>query len=275
MRAVLAWLCAAALGGTCTTPTMAQAQGHTDRTDDRTAKGIQDNSFLIEESYNQEPGVVQHISSLRRQGRDWAFTFIQEWPLGSQTHQFSYTLPYAFLRSDGQKVNGIGDVLLNYRHQALFESEAVPAFAPRISLILPTGNERKGTGTGSFGFQSNLPLSKVVSDRVTLHANAGMTNLFDVQGRSPTSYNLGGSVVYAVTPDFNLLFEAVAERTETVADHRIEKERALTLAPGVRFALNFSDLQVVAGLGVPVRLTKEKPDYGILFYLSFEHKFLR
>src|SRR5437867_10915261 len=25
------------------------------------AKGIQDNSFLIEEAYNQEPGVVQHI----------------------------------------------------------------------------------------------------------------------------------------------------------------------------------------------------------------------
>jgi len=26
------------------------------------AKGIQDNSFLIEEVYNQEPGVVQHIA---------------------------------------------------------------------------------------------------------------------------------------------------------------------------------------------------------------------
>ena len=25
------------------------------------AKGIQDNSFFIEEAYNQEPGVVQHI----------------------------------------------------------------------------------------------------------------------------------------------------------------------------------------------------------------------
>ena len=28
------------------------------------AKGIQDNSFLVEEAYNQEPGVVQHISNL-------------------------------------------------------------------------------------------------------------------------------------------------------------------------------------------------------------------
>ncbi|PYL47388.1 MAG: hypothetical protein DMF40_08590 [Verrucomicrobia bacterium] len=28
------------------------------------AKGIQDSSFLIEEAYNQEPGVVQHIFNL-------------------------------------------------------------------------------------------------------------------------------------------------------------------------------------------------------------------
>jgi hypothetical protein len=28
------------------------------------AKGIQDNSFFIEEAYNQEPGVVQHIFNL-------------------------------------------------------------------------------------------------------------------------------------------------------------------------------------------------------------------
>src|SRR6476660_8917897 len=58
---------------------------------------IEDNSFLIEEAYNQEPGVVQHIfqsvySSGPRQ-RGWAFAFTQEWPIGGQDHQFSYTVP--------------------------------------------------------------------------------------------------------------------------------------------------------------------------------------
>lgn len=28
---------------------------------DPPAKGIQDNSFFVEEAYNQEPGIVQHI----------------------------------------------------------------------------------------------------------------------------------------------------------------------------------------------------------------------
>ena len=55
---------------------------------ERMAEGVQDNSFLIEEAYNQEPGVVQHIFNLtgsrdKMRGPDdraWTFTFTQEWP---------------------------------------------------------------------------------------------------------------------------------------------------------------------------------------------------
>jgi hypothetical protein len=35
------------------------------------AKGIQDNSFFIEEAYNQEPGVVQHIFKLGNRFHQW------------------------------------------------------------------------------------------------------------------------------------------------------------------------------------------------------------
>ena len=269
MRLVLEVFCAAATACILAMPASAQ------ESDDRPAKGLQDNSFLIEEAYNQEPGVVQHITNLRRQGRDWFLNFTQEWPLGSQTHQFSYSLPYSFLRNEGQRTRGIGDVLLNYRFQALYESESAPAFAPRFSMVLPTGSEEKGTGSGSLGYQVNLPFSKVVGDRVTLHANAGVSSLFDVAGRSPTSYAVGGSVVYAVTREFNLLLEALGERNETVdAARSIEAEHALTLSPGARYAFNLPAGQLVTGIGAPIRFTKDKPDYGVLFYLSFEHKFL-
>ena len=56
---------------------------------------IQDNSFLVEEAYNQERGVVQHISSFSRMwnSKDWNYTFTQEWPApGNWRHQLSYTL---------------------------------------------------------------------------------------------------------------------------------------------------------------------------------------
>ena len=49
----------------------------------RPVEGIMDNSFLIEEAYNQEEGVVQHINTFMRQRHgDWLYTFTQEWPIG-------------------------------------------------------------------------------------------------------------------------------------------------------------------------------------------------
>src|SRR4051812_47941667 len=81
----------------------------------RPAEYIQDNSFLIEEAYNQEEGVVQHILNVvyaldhhaPNDERSLAFIFTQEWPVFSQTHQFSYTIPYTFLDAE-RDTNGIG-----------------------------------------------------------------------------------------------------------------------------------------------------------------------
>jgi hypothetical protein len=47
------------------------------------APKIEDNSFLVEEAYNQEFGVVQHIQNFQRywNSKDWIYTFTQEWPV--------------------------------------------------------------------------------------------------------------------------------------------------------------------------------------------------
>jgi hypothetical protein len=245
-----------------------------EETDPRPAAGIQDNSCLVEEAYNQEPGVVQHITCTRRQGRDWSFNFTQEWPVGSQDHQFSYTIPYFWLRDEGRRSQGIGGFFLNYRYQALYETKTTPAFAPRVSLILPSGGSvAKDLGIDSFGYQVLLPFSKIVSDRVTIHANAGVTSFFDVQGHQPTSYLIGASGIYAVTRDFNLMLESLGEWNESVnSTGEVERERIFTISPGFRYAFNLPAGQLVVGAGLPVRLTKgSAPDYGVFFYLSFEN----
>src|SRR5689334_6991910 len=82
--------------------------------------GIQDNSFLVEEAYNQEFGVVQHISTFTRfwNSKDWAYSFTQEWPVpGDSRHQLSYTLLLQESGSFPDSGAGIGDVALNYRYQ--------------------------------------------------------------------------------------------------------------------------------------------------------------
>jgi hypothetical protein len=55
--------------------------------------GIQDDSFLVEEAYNQERGMVQHINTFSRMwnSKDLIYTFTQEWPMpGDPRHQLSY-----------------------------------------------------------------------------------------------------------------------------------------------------------------------------------------
>jgi hypothetical protein len=56
---------------------------------------VSDNSFLVEEAYNQEAAVVQHINMFERDWRsgDWVYTLTQEWPVPHHArHQISYTL---------------------------------------------------------------------------------------------------------------------------------------------------------------------------------------
>lgn len=137
-------------------------------------KKISDNSFLLEEAYNQEKGVVQHIQSFMymHKTHDWAYTFTQEWPFFDETHQLSYTIPINRV-SDPSRKTGLGDILLNYRYQAILKDKV--AFSPRLSIILPTGDYKDGLGTDSVGIQANLPLSLEIGDNVVTHWNLGAT----------------------------------------------------------------------------------------------------
>lgn len=242
-------------------------------------KPIQDNSFLIEEAYNQEPGVVQHIFKYHRErSRDWSLTFTQEWPLGSQKHQVSYSVP---VQRAGEHT-GAGDVSVDYRYQLKGDGDAPLAVAPRLSLLLPTGDERKDLGKGGTGVQFNLPLSLVLSERVVTHWNAGATitpSARNADGASArtTDYNLGQSFVWLLRPRLNLLLETVWSSEENVeGEGETSRRRSAFISPGVRWAYNLAnDLQVVPGIALPIGVGPSRRDYGIFLYLSFEHPFGR
>ena len=249
---------------------------------------IEDNSFLIEEAYNQEPGVVQHIFNFIYSGdsrqRGWAFTFTQEWPVFGQDHQFSYTVPSYHVINEGQRQYGIGDVLLNYRYQALEEGPGKPAFSPRFSLILPTGNRDKGTGNGVVGYQWSLPFSKIVASRLALHANFGVTYLPHVRApmnngqlspkRSLVSSWVGGSAIFALSPRFHLMLEWLGNIQDDInGSGRTVRTFNPLLSPGFRAAVvNEKDLQIVLGAGVPIGLNRQANNYGAFLYFSVEHQ---
>ena len=243
--------------------------------------GIQDNSFLIEESYNQDPGVVQHISEFTRSfdSGDWVYAFTQEWPVPAVKHQLSYTVPIQRLGGGGATA-GLGDALLNYRYQLKGDGDARVAIAPRASLIVPTGSTTRSYGSGVLGFQTNVPLSLVLGPRFVAHWNAGATLLPSAKGptgdRATTlSYNLGQSVIWLATSRFNVMLEAFYTSVETiVGPGRTERADVLLLSPGIRWAYNFeSGLQIVPGVAAPIGVGPSRGQTSLLLYLSFEHPF--
>jgi Putative MetA-pathway of phenol degradation len=228
--------------------------------------------------------VVQHIGTAfygvnRQPGPDdetWSLAFTQEWPVFTQTHQFSYTIPYTFSRSGGGSVDGLGDMLLNYRFQAYFDERSLTAFAPRASLVLPTGDETRGLGDDTVGCQFSLPFSTTVGDDWFVHLNAGLTYLPDAasaQQRDLTSYNVGASVIYAATRELHFMLEWVGSWNQ-FGEPGVPRDRefAAVISPGVRKAFNFqNESQLVLGIAAPLGLNGPAPDVGVFLYVSFEH----
>jgi len=219
--------------------------------------GILDNSFLVEEAFNQDAGVFQNIFVLQR-SRDghWNGAFTQEWPVLSMRHQASFTLPFSFV--DG--TSAVGDLALNYRLQVWEEGKVRPAFAPRLTVIMPTSADR--TWADGANWQFNLPFSKEVR-RVYLHGNAGSS--FEPDGATPF---VAASAIVAVTPFFNVMLESLFE---FVSDEGAKNVRR-TVSPGVRAGWNRKDSQWVIGFALPV-VRGAGRDVAALGYLSYELPF--
>lgn len=233
---------------------------------------IKDNLFLMEEAYNQEPGVVQHISMIRVRlgGHALEYSFTQEFPLPTELVQFSYLIP--FIRDENMEGIYIGDVLINLRIQALGRGGGNIAISPRLSLLLPTGEPTRNTGYGAIGIEGACPLSIAIGKLFAMHLNAGATfikdaKVSDMKKVQILKFSSGIALVWHTTSWFNIFFETVYQ-TQNI-DRSWEHE--ITISPSFRFAANFNwGLQVVPGIGFPIQIYPDK-ESSLILYISFEH----
>jgi hypothetical protein len=230
---------------------------------------IQDNSFLVEEAFNQEQGIYQNILGFSRSQGSWQLAFTQEWPVSGQAHQVSYTIPFG----DYGVANGLGDAMLNYRFQAMTETESRPAFSPRFSLILPTGGRDRGYDT--LGYQVNLPFSKQHRDWY-FHWNGGFTSYAGVSSPDGADVSLftphlAASAIWRARPMVHVMMETLFEAEEDPDGRR----SLVTLSPGVRIGRNIGDRQLVVGAALPVTVSPDASEGAILLYFSYELPFRR
>jgi hypothetical protein len=259
----------------------ANARAQSAAPDSAKPKSIQDNSFLVEEAYNQEAGVVQHINGLNidRTAHSYEYDFTQEWPVGGITHQLSYTLP--LVHSDMvPKSTGLGDVLLNYRYQLVGDGGAAVAISPRFTVALPTGDWKKGAGNGAVGYEALVPVSLVISDMFVTHWDAGVRYTPSARNSAGdragiSKYTLAASGIILLMPTLNFMLETVWSREDAVVGKgKTVAGNSWVISPGIRGAFNFqSKLQIVPGIGFPIGVGPSRGDHGVFLYLSFEHPF--
>jgi DtxR family Mn-dependent transcriptional regulator len=248
--------------------TTARAQAQPAASSSADSFQITDNSFLVEEAFNQEPRIFQNIVNWSRQDGEWFLAFTQEWPVPGVRHQLSYTVPFNALREG----DGMGDSLLNYRLQVLEEGPGRPAFAPRLSVIVPTARIDR-----SSGMQVNLPFSKQRED-FYFHWNAGFTWQHRDNRANLTSPSFAASAIYRAAPMLNVMLESALVFFETEVapgvTRQTERNRSLTLSPGVRGGWNVAeDTQIIVGAAVPITWSEGSSSAGIFGYFSYELPF--
>ncbi|MGH9422268.1 MAG: hypothetical protein ACRD3J_19985, partial [Thermoanaerobaculia bacterium] len=232
---------------------------------------IEDNSFLVEEAYNQDAGVVQHISTyqVERGTPGFQASFTQEWPVGSIKHQLSYGIPLSRANAE----TGIGDLGLNYRYQAVGDGEAKLAIAPRLSVTLPTGDWRKSRGAGGTGLSAAIPVSYVVNPLLVTHFDLGggvIPSARDGSGDRSRILNwtTAGSAIITASNRIQPMLEAVYLRGQTVVGRdRTARSESVLISPGVRGAFDFrSGLQIVPGIAFPIGVGISKGQRYAFFY---------
>ena len=251
---------------------------------------IEDNSMFIEEAFNQEAGIIQHISNLIIDDGNVVYAYTQEIPLADVKHQLSFGITYnSFKMPDAVKqfgnseylTRGIGDVLVNYR-PLLFGKNDWAMVIPRFTLIVPTGDSRYGFGAGAWGGQFNLAVTKRLGKKFVTHYNAGYTafskaDFYDVDTegapqfiaeKNLTATNLGASLIWMVTPRFNLMTEYACVYQQEFIGH---SSRNVVINPGFRFAVDIGKVQIVPGAGVPLTfINGQFQNSGAFIYLSIE-----
>jgi hypothetical protein len=217
------------------------------------APPIRDNSFLIEEAYNQDRNVVQHIATFAgtRNG-GWEFSFTDEWPLGSVRDQLSVGV----VLLDAGAAAEFDALALNYRRQVIGNPDAAVIVSPRLSLFADVG----GSDNLPFAMQVNVPVTAVLSRSVVSNWNLGV-----LVSSGPTILNAGASAVWLARSWMNVLVEGLF-LAEAGGPH------TYILSPGVRWAFNLGAVQVVPGIAFPIDLTNGEND-AVFLYLSFEHPF--
>jgi hypothetical protein len=244
---------------------------------------LQSNGLLVETAYHQEAGEVQHAVSVSRSSKDgWASVVSQEWPVFGEKHQVTFSLPAEVFLKRPDGIRGVGDLTLEYSYFLVGDNKSKITVSPGVGFSIPTGSVAKGLGAGGAGVSVKLPISVMLSKRFASNSNVELGYVSRAKNAEGDrfrlwNYEVGQSFVWFVRPKFNVLVEAIWDRSKAAnRDSFREIENEIFVSPGVRWAHVFHNgLSIIPGVATPLGLGPSRGDHRIFFYLAIEHPFRR
>lgn len=240
---------------------------------------LQSNEFFVDSPYLQEKGELQHTFSFTRiKHHSWAMTFTEEAPLWSDKHQLSLSIPANLTWNNAGDHRGFGDVQLEYNYGLIGSSSSRITVSPGIGLTLPTGSWKKELGAGGPAVSFNLPVGVMLGKRFGSNSAFEITYTRSAKNEDgdkadTLGYEFGQSFVWYAKPKLNFLIDAVWERSQEITGPGSKKnENEFMVSPGVRWAYVLKNGLVISpGVAVPAGVGPSRGEYGVFFYLSFEH----
>ena len=152
---------------------------------------------------------------------------------------------------------------MNYRYQVLNEGPGRPAFSPRVSLVVPTGQRQGRPGrrvvrpAGQPAVQQAARRRLLALERrlhlAAARRGAGRGSIVLTDRADLFSPFLAGSAIYRAAPDAQPDAGVRAALRAVVRRHRPDREDTLfTLSPGFRGGWNVGDAQIVTGAAMPI-----------------------
>jgi hypothetical protein len=86
---------------------------------------------------------------------------------------------------------------------------------------------------------------------------------------------LAGSAIYRLRPMFQLMLEGLVVFDESIVARGTDRDRAFTIAPGLRTGWDIGERQLILGFAVPVTWSDGEREPGAFLYCSYELPFRR
>jgi mono/diheme cytochrome c family protein len=181
------------------------------------------------------------------------------------------SVPYSYAHASGSTDSAFGDVAIGYKHKLFHSLRSGSIFSVGGEVILPTGNERIGTGGESTVFETFGAYGQILPASTFFQLQTGI-ELPAHTDKLPRAYYVRTAVgkSFSTGQGFGRIWSPMAE---IIADRELESG-AITnwdVVPQIQIPLS-KRMHIRADIGyrIPINNTAKRPRQ-LLFYLLWEY----